>query len=49
MKMPKQESRRGFTLLETMVSMAIGLSCHGGHGQPVQDGHGLRPAGLATG
>lgn len=25
MKMPKQESRRGFTLLETMVSMAIGL------------------------
>jgi prepilin-type N-terminal cleavage/methylation domain-containing protein len=25
MKMPKQEPRRGFTLLETMVAMAIGL------------------------
>ena len=41
MKMTRQKSERGFTLLEAMVSMSIGLIVHGSHGEHVQDRHEL--------
>ncbi len=49
MKMPKQKTERGFTLLEAMISMAIGLIVMACHGQPVQDCHELHHAGHAAG